>query len=78
MPKIEQESQLGEVREDGSQVILPEVEVTVKNVRTEVEYDDDDHAAADVADPNTDTTDADISRSVTLRVLKGVDGSGQA
>ena len=78
MPKIEQESQLGEVREDGSQVILPEVEITVKNARTEVEYDDDNHAAADVADPNTDTTDADISRSVTLRVLKGVDGSGQA
>ena len=72
MPRIEQEAQLV----DGT--LLPEVEVVVKNVRTETEYDDDDAAAADVADANTDTTDADISRSVTLRVVKGVDGSGQA
>jgi len=72
MPRIEQEAQLV----DGT--LLPEVEVVVKNVRTETEYDDDDAAAADVADVNTDTTDADISRSVTLRVVKGVDASGQA
>ena len=72
MPRIEQEAQLV----DGT--LLPEVEVVVKNVRTETEYDDDDAAAADVADDNTDTTDADISRSVTLRVVKGVDASGQA
>ena len=72
MPRIEQEAQLV----DGT--LLPEVEVVVKNVRTETEYDDDDAAAADVADSNTDTTDADISRSVTLRVVKGVDASGQA
>ena len=66
MPRIEQEANLV----DGS--LLPEVEVTVKNVRTDTEYDDDDQAASDVADPSTDTTDADISRSVTLRVLKTV------
>jgi len=72
MPRIEQEAQLV----DGT--LLPEVEVVVKNVRTETEYDDDDAAAADVADVNTDTTDADISRSVTLRVVKGIDASGQA
>jgi hypothetical protein len=72
MPRIEQEAQLV----DGT--LLPEVEVVVKNVATEAEYDDDDAAAADVADPNTATTDADISRSVTLRVVKGVDADGQA
>ena len=78
MPRIEQEAQLGEIREDGSQVLLPEVEVTIKNLATDTEYDDDDQAAADVADPNTATTDADISRSVTLRVLKGVESEGKA
>ena len=72
MPRIEQEAKLV----DGA--LLPEVEVVVKNVATEVEYDDDDAAAADVADPNTATTDADISRSVTMRVLKSVSADGQA
>ena len=70
MPRIEQEAQLV----DGT--LLPEVEVVVKNVRTETEYDDDDAAAADVADPATATTDSDISRSVSIRVLKGVGGEG--
>ena len=78
MPIIEQEAQVGGTREDGSTILLPEVEVTVKNLRTEAEYDDDDAAAADVADPNTDTTDSDIARSVAIRVLKGVGGAGAA
>ena len=78
MPRIEQEATLGETREDGSQVLLPEVEVTVKNLATDTEYDDDDAAAADVADPNTATTDADISRAVAIRVLKGVSADGEA
>lgn len=78
MPRIEQEAQFGDTREDGSQIILPEVEVTVKNLATDTEYDDDDAAAADVADPNTSTTDSDISRTVAIRVLKGVGGEGQS
>ena len=78
MPRIEQEAQFGDIREDGTQTILPEVEVTVKNLATDVEYDDDDAATADVADPNTATTDADISRAVAIRVLKGVGADGQA
>ena len=78
MPRIEQEAQLGEVREDGSQVLLPEVEVTVKNLRTDVEYDDDDAATADVDSPDTDTTRDDISRSVAIRILKGVTSTGKA
>ena len=78
MARIEQEAQLGGTREDGSQILLPEVEVTVKNIKTDTEYDDDDSAAADVADPTTDTTSADISRAVAIRVLKGVQSEGQA
>ena len=66
MAKIEQEASVV----DGK--LMPEVEVTIKNARTGVEYDDDAAAAADVADAATDTTDADISRSATIRVLKSV------
>jgi hypothetical protein len=72
MARIEQEAQLV------GGTLLPEVEVVVKNIATELEYDSDDAAAADVADPNTATTDSDISRSVTLRVVKGVESEGQA
>jgi len=75
---IIEKAKLGDVREDGSQILLPEVETVIKNARTEVEYDDDDHAASDVADPNTDTTDDDIQRIVTIRVLKGVESQGIA
>jgi hypothetical protein len=75
---IIEKAKLGDVREDGSQILLPETETVIKNARTEVEYDDDDHAANDVADPNTDTTDDDIQRIVTIRVLKGVESQGIA
>ena len=75
---IIEKAQLGDTREDGSRILLPETETVIKNIRTEAEYDDDDHAAADVADPNTDTTDNDIQRIVTIRVLKGVESEGAA
>jgi hypothetical protein len=78
MPKIVQESQVAGTREDGSNILLPEVEVVVKNAKTDVEYDDDDAADADVNDPNTETTAADINRSVAIRVLKGVGATGDA
>jgi hypothetical protein len=75
---IIEKAKIGGTRDDGSQILLPEVETVIKNAKTEVEYDDDDHAAADVADPNTDTTDADIQRTVTIRVLKGIGAEGGA
>jgi hypothetical protein len=52
--------------------------IVIKNVRTEEVYTDEAAAAADIASPDTDTTDADVSRSVTLDVLKGVGSKGQA
>jgi len=78
MPKIEQEATIGGTREDGSKILLPEVEVKVENALTGEEYDDDDAANADVANPETATTSNDIKRSVTLRVLKGVGAEGGA
>ena len=41
-----------------------EVETTITNTRTGVEYDSEDHASNDVADPGTDTTENDIRRDV--------------
>jgi len=76
MPIVE--SKIAGIREDGSKIILPEVEVVIKNAKTDTEYDDDNAADADVNDPNTDTTADDIVRSVTLRVLKGVGAEGGA
>lgn len=78
MPIIEQKAQVGGTREDGSRVLLPEVEVKVENARTGEEYDSDDAAAADVADPATETVQSEIKRSVTMRVLKGVGAEGGA
>jgi hypothetical protein len=78
MPIIEQQATIAGTREDGSTVLLPEVEVVIKNAKTDAEYDDDNAADADVNDPSTDTTADDIVRSVTLRVLKGVGAEGGA
>jgi len=42
------------------------VETTITNTRTGVEYDSEDHANNDVADPSTDTTDSEIRRDVNV------------
>jgi hypothetical protein len=71
-----EKSTFGETREDGSKVILPETETVVKNIRTDEEYADMDAAQADVADNATETTEGEISQSVVLRILKGVESEG--
>ncbi len=42
------------------------VETTITNTRTGVEYESEDHANNDVADPSTDTTDSEIRRDVNV------------
>lgn len=68
-----EKAKFGETREDGSKIVLPETETTIKNVVTDEEYADLSAADADVSDIGTATVQADISQSVTLRVLTGVD-----
>jgi hypothetical protein len=68
-----EKSTFGDTRDDGSRVVLPETEITIKNTVTNEEYADVTAADADVADISTATVQADISQSVTLRVLKSVD-----
>ena len=45
------------------------VETTITNTRTGVEYDSEDHANNDVADPTTDTTSEDIAGMLTSSPL---------
>ena len=47
-------------------VYSAKVETTITNTRTGVEYNSEEEAAADVASPATDTTDADIRRDVNV------------
>lgn len=78
MPIIEQNATIGGTREDGSRILLPEVEVKIENAVTGQEYSSDVEAAEDVANPETATSQNDIKRSVTMRVLKGVGAEGGA
>ena len=55
-----------------------ETEVTVKNIKTNVEYKSDKEAEDDVNDPSTDTKQEDISRSVNIKVAKSPDVSSQS
>tara|TARA_R100001594_G_scaffold97548_1_gene131843 strand:- start:448 stop:687 length:240 start_codon:yes stop_codon:yes gene_type:complete len=55
-----------------------ETEVTVKNLKTNVEYKSDKEAEDDVNDPGTDTKQEDISRSVNIKVAKLPDVSSQS
>ena len=47
-----------------------ETEVTVKNLKTNVEYKSDKEADDDVKDPNTATKQEDLSRTVKIRIAK--------
>jgi len=49
-------------------VIKPKIEVTLKNLKTDKEYNSDAEALQDVQNPDTDTKAEDISRSVTAYV----------
>jgi len=70
------ESTYGETRADGSKVILPRVVTTVLNTKSNEEYETEAAAQTDIDSPDTDTTSADIQRSVTLQVLQGIAADG--
>lgn len=58
--------------------LTTEEKTEFKNLKTDEVYADEAAAAADIASSDTDTTDSDVSRNVTLSVLKGVGADGQA
>lgn len=77
MPNTEKSRAAG-VRPDESKVILPETETCIRHARRGTEYACEEDASADVESPDTDTTEEDICRDTTLRVLKGVDSAGDS
>ena len=67
---VEQEESFEKQTIDGVEVTVykPRVEVTVKHITTGREYGSDEEAKQDVDNPNTDTKQEDISRSVHIKV----------
>jgi len=67
---VEQEESFEKQTIDGVEVTVykPRVEVTVKHMTTGQEYGSDEEARQDIDDPNTDTKEEDISRSVHIKV----------
>ena len=67
---VEQEESFEKQTIDGVEVTVykPRVEVTIKHMTTGQEYGSDEEAKQDVDDPNTDTKQEDISRSVHIKV----------
>jgi hypothetical protein len=70
MSFIEQEESFEKQVIDGVEVTVykPRVEITVKHMITGQEYGSDDEARQDIDDPNTDTKEENISRSVHIKV----------
>lgn len=54
-------------------VVSVPTEITLTNLKTKTEYASEEAADADIADPNTDTTAADVQRSVKVKVAQLVD-----
>jgi len=67
---VEQEESFEKQVIDGVEVTVykPRVEITVKHMITGQEYGSDDEARQDIDDPNTDTKEENISRSVHIKV----------
>ena len=53
-----------------TQKVDVDTEVTVKNIKTNIEYSSDQEAEDDVNNDSTDTKQEDISRSVNIKVAK--------
>jgi hypothetical protein len=53
-----------------TQKVDVDTEVTVKNLKTNIEYSSDQEAEDDVNNDSTDTKQEDISRSVNIKVAK--------
>jgi len=70
MSFVEQEESFEKQVIDGVEVTVykPRVEITVKHMTTGQEYGSDEEARQDIDDPNTDTKEEDISRSVHIKV----------
>ena len=60
------------IKVDGKEVpvVKCEAEITLKNTKTNQEYNSDKEAEDDINNPDTDTVKEDILRSVKIKVAK--------
>jgi len=60
------------IKVDGKEVpvVKCEAEITLKNTKTNQEYNSDKEAEDDINNPDTDTTSEDIKRAVKIKVAK--------
>ena len=60
------------IKVDGKEVpvVKCEAEITLKNIKTNQEYNSDKEAEDDINNPDTDTVKEDILRSVKIKVAK--------
>lgn len=75
MPIKKEGGVIGTTIVNGQEVPIVSVptEITLTNLKTNTEYPSEEAADADIADPNTDTTAADVQRSVKVKAATLVD-----
>lgn len=80
MPIKKEGGVIGTTTVNGQEVPVLSVptEITLTNLKTNIEYASEEAADADIADPNTDTTAADVQRSVKVKAATLVDLIGMS
>jgi fructose-bisphosphate aldolase class 1 len=77
--KVQESKEIGKQVIEGQEVpiIQPEVHIEVKNKKTGVDYESEDEAKLDIANPNTATTSDDVETNVQIKVTKLPDVFGK-
>jgi len=77
--KVQDSKEIGKQVIEGQEIpiIQPEVHVEVKNKNTGADYESEDEAKLDVANPNTATTSDDVETNVQIKVTKLPDVFGK-
>ena len=77
--KVQEPKQIGIQMVNGKEIpiLQPEVHVELKNKKTGKDYNSEDEAKQDVADPNTDTKEEDIEQNVQGKIQQLPDFKGE-
>ena len=77
--KVQEPKQIGIQMVNGKEVpiLQPEVFIEVKNKKTGKDYNSEEEAKKDVADPSTETTQEDIEQNVQVKVQQLPDFKGE-
>ena len=77
--KVQESKEIGKQVIEGQEIpiIQPEVHVEVKNKKTGADYNSEEEAKLDIANPNTDTTSDDVETNVQIKVTKLPDVFGK-